>query len=143
MTSPAAAVATACHGVREAMPLDLMPSGRNPIIFGTAADSPRLPHACFLQPLIFQQQNAHGYYAARLCPTKQTPGRVHTAGGRATGHRMCRHVSPRFRLPPYLLSPQPSEVECVRQIKTKINTCLLYTSPSPRDKRQSRMPSSA
>ena len=26
---------------------------------------------------------------------------------------------------------------------TKINTCLLYTSPSPRDKRQSRMPSSA
>ena len=24
-----------------------------------------------------------------------------------------------------------------------INTCLLYTSPSPRDKRQSRMPSSA
>ena len=26
---------------------------------------------------------------------------------------------------------------------TLINTCLLYTSPSPRDKRQSRMPSSA
>ena len=25
----------------------------------------------------------------------------------------------------------------------KQNTCLLYTSPSPRDKRQSRMPSSA
>ena len=25
----------------------------------------------------------------------------------------------------------------------KISTCLLYTSPSPRDKRQSRMPSSA
>ena len=24
-----------------------------------------------------------------------------------------------------------------------ISTCLLYTSPSPRDKRQSRMPSSA
>ena len=24
-----------------------------------------------------------------------------------------------------------------------INNCLLYTSPSPRDKRQSRMPSSA
>ena len=27
--------------------------------------------------------------------------------------------------------------------KTRSNTCLLYTSPSPRDKRQSRMPSSA
>ena len=25
----------------------------------------------------------------------------------------------------------------------QFNTCLLYTSPSPRDKRQSRMPSSA
>ena len=25
----------------------------------------------------------------------------------------------------------------------KLETCLLYTSPSPRDKRQSRMPSSA
>ena len=27
--------------------------------------------------------------------------------------------------------------------KDKNNNCLLYTSPSPRDKRQSRMPSSA
>ena len=26
---------------------------------------------------------------------------------------------------------------------TQLNVCLLYTSPSPRDKRQSRMPSSA
>ena len=26
---------------------------------------------------------------------------------------------------------------------TNIQSCLLYTSPSPRDKRQSRMPSSA
>ena len=31
----------------------------------------------------------------------------------------------------------------VTQILTQINICLLYTSPSPRDKRQSRMPSSA
>ena len=29
------------------------------------------------------------------------------------------------------------------QINSKIDSCLLYTSPSPRDKRQSRMPSSA
>ena len=28
-------------------------------------------------------------------------------------------------------------------LKAKNNFCLLYTSPSPRDKRQSRMPSSA
>ena len=29
------------------------------------------------------------------------------------------------------------------QIACKYDSCLLYTSPSPRDKRQSRMPSSA
>ncbi len=28
-------------------------------------------------------------------------------------------------------------------VVTQVKTCLLYTSPSPRDKRQSRMPSSA
>ena len=34
----------------------------------------------------------------------------------------------------------PASVSYVRK---KQKTCLLYTSPSPRDKRQSRMPSSA
>ena len=70
MISPAAAVAAADHGVRAALPLDWLPYGRNPIVFGTAVDSPRLPYARFLPPSIFQQQNARGYYAARLCPTK-------------------------------------------------------------------------
>ena len=31
----------------------------------------------------------------------------------------------------------------VDYLESKVKTCLLYTSPSPRDKRQSRMPSSA
>ena len=31
----------------------------------------------------------------------------------------------------------------VQEIMLEESTCLLYTSPSPRDKRQSRMPSSA
>ena len=31
----------------------------------------------------------------------------------------------------------------ITTILVNVNTCLLYTSPSPRDKRQSRMPSSA
>ena len=35
---------------------------------------------------------------------------------------------------------QPSVLESVKQ---ELKRCLLYTSPSPRDKRQSRMPSSA
>ena len=36
-----------------------------------------------------------------------------------------------------------SIIEFVDFSATKVDTCLLYTSPSPRDKRQSRMPSSA
>ena len=31
----------------------------------------------------------------------------------------------------------------IRLSQLGLKTCLLYTSPSPRDKRQSRMPSSA
>ena len=38
------------------------------------------------------------------------------------------------------LSPKP--IDSGKLLK-EIITCLLYTSPSPRDKRQSRMPSSA
>ena len=33
--------------------------------------------------------------------------------------------------------------ELIKAVATKYTDCLLYTSPSPRDKRQSRMPSSA
>ena len=33
--------------------------------------------------------------------------------------------------------------DALHDINSKSNYCLLYTSPSPRDKRQSRMPSSA
>ena len=36
-----------------------------------------------------------------------------------------------------------TKVHTVEHILSAINGCLLYTSPSPRDKRQSRMPSSA
>ena len=54
------------------MSLHLLPDGRNPIVVGTAADSPRLPHARFLPLLVFQQQNARGYYAAWLEPHQTT-----------------------------------------------------------------------
>ena len=36
-----------------------------------------------------------------------------------------------------------SQVEAGVSTKSEDGNCLLYTSPSPRDKRQSRMPSSA
>ena len=37
----------------------------------------------------------------------------------------------------------PAEYEMMKRYKDKVNTCLLYTSPSPRDRTRSRMPSSA
>ena len=45
-------------------------------------------------------------------------------------------------LMPYL-PEQLSEEEVRALVKEAIAACLLYTSPSPRDKRQARMPSSA
>ena len=48
------------------------------------------------------------------------------------------------------VSDYPTEIDALNAAKALIDTelaevdgCLLYTSPSPRDKRQSRMPSSA
>ena len=43
------------------------------------------------------------------------------------------------------LNQIPNNEESIKgnNIRGKYWTCLLYTSPSPRDKRQSRMPSSA
>ena len=38
---------------------------------------------------------------------------------------------------------QRQAVPLLRPERPLVGTCLLYTSPSPRDKRQSRMPSSA
>ena len=125
-TSPAASVAAADHGVRAAMPLDLLPYGRNLIGFGTAADSPRLPHARYLPPH-FSCSRMHVAIMLRdLALPNNPPGRVHTADGRAAYREMCRHVSFRFRLPPHLLSPRivaaaavvagaAAVMECTRQ----------------------------
>ena len=103
-----------------------MPSGRNPIVFGTAADSPRLSHVRFLPPLIFQQQNARGYYAARIClPNKPQVGCTRLAAVRLIAE--CAVTFPLVSDCPHIccLHNQPSEVECVRQIKTTINPVRL------------------
>ena len=47
------------------------------------------------------------------------------------------------RLKPAQLPPTPSSSSTPPSISSSPIPCLLYTSPSPRDKRQSRMPSSA
>ena len=49
-------------------------------------------------------------------------------------------VSAEFQLLDYELLRASNEL---RKLARSNNNCLLYTSPSPRDKRQSRMPSSA
>ena len=41
------------------------------------------------------------------------------------------------------IKPTQGEVKLFNKSFEELNSCLLYTSPSPRDKRQSRMPSSA
>ena len=50
-------------------------------------------------------------------------------------------------IPSYKLgiSEQPDEQKLPGQVRNAVNVvpCLLYTSPSPRDQRGSRMPSSA
>ena len=43
----------------------------------------------------------------------------------------------------WLMKSEPDVWSIDQQKKAGIKGCLLYTSPSPRDKRQSRMPSSA
>ena len=40
-------------------------------------------------------------------------------------------------------TPATLAFSMIQEIKADMEACLLYTSPSPRDKRQSRMPSSA
>ena len=43
----------------------------------------------------------------------------------------------------YVLTLKANHPTIYSQVQEWFKTCLLYTSPSPRDKRQSRMPSSA
>ena len=42
-----------------------------------------------------------------------------------------------------ILLPKPGRLRAAVTPSTSVNCCLLYTSPSPRDQRGSRMPSSA
>ena len=42
-----------------------------------------------------------------------------------------------------VMANQLEEQKELREVTESAEVCLLYTSPSPRDKRQSRMPSSA
>ena len=43
----------------------------------------------------------------------------------------------------YEIFNEPNLPKDIKAINSYVNTCLLYTSPSPRDRTRSRMPSSA
>ena len=71
---------------------------------------------------------------------------VHGSQGCVAYYRS--HFSRHFKEPSSCVSSSMTEDAAVfgglnNMIDGLANTCLLYTSPSPRDKRQSRMPSSA
>ena len=53
------------------------------------------------------------------------------------------HLIMQYNISPETLLEARHPTATVDKILNKDVTCLLYTSPSPRDKRQSRMPSSA
>ena len=76
-----------------------------------------------------------------------TKNEIVAALGRRTGQRR-KTVAIAAYLPPNLDAEKSDEVlqEIVNLIgtfKRRYNACLLYTSPSPRDRQKSRMPSSA
>ena len=50
------------------------------------------------------------------------------------------YIEPRFINRKNIMDLNPSEL---KEARTMIRDCLLYTSPSPRDRTRSRMPSSA
>ena len=55
-----------------------------------------------------------------FAPPNNPSGREHTAGGHGSYREMCRHVSPRFRLPPHLLSFQPPAADAVDGVGTAV-----------------------
>ena len=125
--------ATDDHGVRAVMPFDLLPDGRNPIVISTAADSTRFPHARFLPVLISQQQNARGYYAAWVCPTKQ-PSRFGVHGWRPRVlSRNVQTCSPSFPITPTsaFCSTFSSCYYCCRCCCRGVHTATSWNLKSP------------
>ena len=71
-------------------------------------------------------------------------GRVISTGGGACGTQcMFNHLDAQILTPPYLLNPDGTPAARPTIASAPTSACLLYTSPSPRDRQKSRMPSSA
>ena len=115
-------------------------SGQDDLMF-----SPKTKSMFFALPLclaaivaadVNAQNTASAQYQARMAAMQQAQAR-----GQAVQQTVVEAAPIRVaqgsgtRVPPTMIPGQT--------IVTPARTCLLYTSPSPRDKRQSRMPSSA
>ena len=111
VTSPAAAVAAAYHGVREAMPLDLLTYGRSLIVFFLfvyfwyCCRQPTTTPRPFPAIAFFQQQNARGVPRDFALPNNP-PGRVHTAGGRTAYRENVQTYFPSFPITPTSAFPR-------------------------------------
>ena len=76
--------------------------------------------------------------AAAVGPSVTLPAAPQTAASQAPAPQ------DGFQVLPYLMEPTADSMDLVWFSETdQPGTCLLYTSPSPRDRTRSRMPSSA
>ena len=65
------------------------------------------------------------------------------AGKTTTLGRLARHFTDQGQNVGVVTNDQATDLVDTNTFRSQGFDCLLYTSPSPRDKRQSRMPSSA
>ena len=96
----------------------------------------------------------HGAISIERTPTYSRPWRIHfndralvhpvlkDRAATQAGIRLAFHSSTGSIAGKILLLPENQKLDLFVD-GCYVDTCLLYTSPSPRDKRQSRMPSSA
>ena len=86
-------------------------------------------------PAFDELREGQGYYT-----TRNDSGLVAFRVGSAPAETGIRLVGAHTDSPNLSVKPQPVKV---RQGTAQLAVCLLYTSPSPRDRQKSRMPSSA
>ena len=81
--------------------------------------------------------------SARSSPNWFGRQHQHAAGDRSNSPAEGASAQDVCSYPPAAFGPPFAPPRYRRIVSTYIHTCLLYTSPSPRDRQKSRMPSSA
>ena len=110
-----------CHRARAAiLPRDLPLCGCFSSRCSTAAVSTRYQHACFFCHYTPRSRGQAATMPRDVAPPNSPSGRVHMSGSRAAYREICRHVSPRFRLPPHLLSFRHPAAAAVDGVATAV-----------------------